>query len=409
MNAITATPPKTPAARTRRTRSVGRRALAVAAISALGLAGLSPDSQAAATTYGVTHLSAQLQGGNVTTSVTITASNPTVAQKLKVCVRNVKDWNLDYPGLINASVDTRGTTTTESKLFPLGTYTYWGCVKVADRWYDVGAKKTFTVAPSVEEPSSEPVSGTAPSPNAMPTASNKAGWKYSYGQDFTTAAPLGQFSKVYGSKWAGYTGIRNDTSRNGSYQPDKVLSVANGKLDMTLGYDAATGLNNVATPFPQPPAGVNGGSAEYLGMRTSIRFRSSNRMPGYKVAWMMWPASWNWDDGEIDFPEATLDEDNLWGFSHEAGTGHPEINALWAKAPASFHEGWHVATTEWKPGVSVEFFLDGVSIGKTTQHVPTKPMHWLLQTETGLSKTPPPQTSRGTISIDWLTVESYQP
>ena len=255
--------------------------------------------------------------------------------------------------------------------------------------------RTFAVVPEV-------VSTT------MPTATTKAGWAYSYGQDFTTPAPLGQFSSTYGKKWAGYYGTRNDTSRNGSYRPDKVLSVQNGKLDMALGYDAATNLYNVAAPFPQPPADVHGGSAEYLGMRSTIRFKSSNAMPGYKVAWMLWPSSWNWDDGEIDFPEASLDG-NIWGFSHQANTGSPQLNAMWAKSPATFFDGWHTATTEWVPGKSVELFLDGASIGKTTSHVATKPMHWTLQTETALSSTAPPKTTKGSISIDWLTVESYKP
>ena len=379
-------------------RSWFRRLAAVAAVSALGMAGLTPASQAA-TTFAVSALSASVHGSDVSASVTITASTATVAQRLKVCVRDARSAALDYVGLTDVAVGPAGTTYSATKAFPVGTYSYWGCVKHAEQWLFLGSPKTFTVVPKTT-----PTSLTS----AMPATSTLPGWAYSYGQDFSTPAPLGQFSKVYGSRWAGYVGVRNDTSRNGSYQPDKVLSVSDGMLNMAIGYDAATDRYNVAAPFPQPPAGVNNGSPEYLGMRTSIRFKSSNPMPGYKVAWMLWPASWNWNDGEIDFPEASLAGD-IWGFSHQANTGSPQVNALWARSPATFFDGWHTATTEWVPGKSVEFFLDGVSIGRTTAHVPTKPMHWALQTETALTATPPAKTTKGTISIDWLTVESYKP
>lgn len=385
------------------TRSTGRavrfssRVAAALGAASIVLAVLPAERTDAATGFTTTSLGAQVKGTSVAATVTIKASRATVVQKFKVCVRSSSGVNLDYPGKATISIKTgAGTSYAATKSFAVGNYTYWGCLKVGDVWRDVGARKSFVVKP-------------AGLPTTMPTRSTRKGWAYSYGQDFNKNAPLGQFSKIYGRHWAGYTGTRNDTSRNGSYRPDAVLSVADGKLDLALGYDAGTGHYNVAAPFPQPPAGVNGGSAEYRGMRSSVRFRSSGPMPGYKVAWMLWPSTWNWKDGEIDFPEADLDGP-IWGFSHQANTGNPHINAMWAQSGTTFHEGgWHVATTEWVPGKSVEFFLDGVSVGRTTRHVPTKPMHWTLQTETALRAAPPARTTRGHISIDWLTVESYAP
>jgi len=378
-----------------------RRAGLATAAPTLAVTGFAPVSQAATTTYSTANLVAEVRGNGVTASVAVTASSSVTAQKLNVCVRTSNGGNADFPPALDVALNPTGTHT-PTKTFPVGSYSYFGCVKVADVWQPVtGAPKSFTVTATTA-----PTTDT--SDGKMPTTSTKAGWAYSYGQDFTTPAPIGSFSRLYGKSWAGYVGVRNDTSRNGSYQPDKVLSVANGQLDMALGYEASTGQFNVASPFPTPPAGVNGGSIDYLGMRTSIRFTSSGPIPGYKTAWMLWPGSWNWNDGEIDFPEGPLDG-GIGGFAHQANTGNPQLNTLWMHSPNTFYDGWHTATTEWIPGKSVEFFLDGVSVGKTTSHVPTKPMHWALQTETKLGTTPPPTTSKGNIKIDWLTVESYKP
>jgi hypothetical protein len=381
----------------RRAGSWWRRIAAVAALATVGSAYLTPVSEAA-TTYTVTSLTAQVDDQAVSTSVTVAASTRTTASRFKVCVRDYKDTAMDFPGLVDAVLEPTGTTYSDTKTFGVGTYRYWACLKVGDQWSFLGTAKTFTVVPRTT-----PTSTTS----TMPTTSAQSAWEFSYGESFSTDVPLGQFSKVYGSRWAGYQGIRNDTSRNGSYQPDKVLSVKDGSLDMSLGYDAATGLYNVAAPAPQPPAGVNGGSPEYLGMRTSIRFKSSNAMPGYKTAWMLWPSSYRWVDGEIDFPESSLGGD-IWGFAHEADNGTPEQNSLWVHSPATYFDGWHTATTEWIPGKSIEMFLDGSSLGKTTTNVPTKPMHWTLQTETDLTTKAPAQSVKGHLLVDWLTVETYK-
>jgi hypothetical protein len=248
--------------------------------------------------------------------------------------------------------------------------------------------------------------GAGPSGIPMPTASTKAGWTYSYGQDFLTNAALGQFSKVYGSGWAGYDGVDDSTAKTGSYQPDTVLSVANGELDMYIHYDSSTGYYDVCAPLPQPPSNVNGGSAEYLGMRTTAVFKSTGQIPGYKTAWLYWPTSEVWNDGEIDFPEGELDG-TIGGFSHAADVNSPQTNTLAVSSQSTYWSGWHTAVTEWIPGTSVEFFLDGVSLGKTTTNVASKSMHWVLQTETDLSGALPAQSASGHVDIDWVTVEAY--
>jgi len=250
----------------------------------------------------------------------------------------------------------------------------------------------------------------------MPTTS-KVGdsrWAYSYGQDFNTASPLGNALSEYGPNWKGHVNVENDTSDWGSYQPAKSLSVENSMLQIRTFYEPSSGQFVCACPFPQPPAGVHGGSQEYLGMRYSIRYRGDGSGSGYKTAWLLWSGAdnWPWDYGEIDFPERSLNSSTVHGYSHRADVGRAGENALSAQVNAPLNE-WHTATTEWVPKTanqtgSVTFFMDGVQIGTTTSNVPSHTMHLQLQTETWLdTATRPPESSAWNLYLDWIVIESY--
>ena len=63
---------------------------------------------------------------------------------------------------------------------------------------------------------------------------------------------------------------------------------------------------------------------------------------------------------------------------------------------------------EWTPG-SLVFILDGTVIGTSTTHVPSAPMHWVLQTETQLSGGAPADSAAGHVQIDWVTAYTYAP
>jgi beta-glucanase (GH16 family) len=69
---------------------------------------------------------------------------------------------------------------------------------------------------------------------------------------------------------------------------------------------------------------------------------------------------------------------------------------------------WHTAVVEWAPS-SVKFYLDGKLIGTSTSRVPNTPMRWVIQTETNVSSTPPPQDAAGHVQIDWVAIWSYAP
>lgn len=64
--------------------------------------------------------------------------------------------------------------------------------------------------------------------------------------------------------------------------------------------------------------------------RYSVRFRA-DALPGYKVAWLLWPASDSWSEGEIDFPEGGL-ESTMWGFNH--CLNNPTVNCYWVDTHA---------------------------------------------------------------------------
>ena len=225
------------------------------------------------------------------------------------------------------------------------------------------------------------------------------GWHQIFADDFSTPAPLGSFASVYGSRWGGYDGMR-DTSGHGLYNSSKVVSVANGVLDMFL--HSENGQPLVAAPVALP----NGqwGGPQYG--RYSVRFKADSATPGYKIAFLLWPDSDRWNDGEVDYPEGQLNG-NFYAASLHVGspsTGNPTFDR--APIEGSFSSGWHTATTEVTPG-KVQWFLDGVSIGASTTATPSTPMHMVLQAETMDAGAPAPAASAiAHVDVDWVTIYS---
>ena len=134
-------------------------------------------------------------------------------------------------------------------------------------------------------------------------------------------------------------------------------------------------------------------------------------MPGYKIAFLLWPDSNNWADGEIDFPET--DEPaagkHLYAALHPIGShgvaGSPTVVPTSADAAGS---GWHTARIDWVPG-GVTYYLDGAKVVTLTKGVPTTPFHLVFQVESQLSSTPPPDSTAGHVQVDWVRIYRYQP
>ena len=88
------------------------------------------------------------------------------------------------------------------------------------------------------------------------------------------------------------------------------------------------------------------GGNDVLYGRYAVRWKA-DAIPGYKVAWLLWPDSEVWPrDGEIDFPEGNLDG-TVEGFMHrQNGTSGGDQDH--AGSAVRFGDGrWHTAVTEW--------------------------------------------------------------
>ena len=229
------------------------------------------------------------------------------------------------------------------------------------------------------------------------------GWRQTGAQDFDKPAKNGLVGEVYGQDMRGYSGF-SDTSGRGIYTPDSVLSVANGKLDYFL--HTAKGSPRVASVVPFGYTGQTYG-------RYSVRFKSDS-LQGYKIAFMLWPSSDKWEDGEVDWPEGGLDgkpyaNSAVRGSLDEFGMQFdPPARAF---APTGMRQ-WHVATTEWTPQ-GISWFWDGKLIGRTAlaNAVPITPMRWTLQAETdvGPGTSAPAPSTAGHLEIDWVVQYAYAP
>jgi Glycosyl hydrolases family 16 len=245
-------------------------------------------------------------------------------------------------------------------------------------------------------PPSAPASGASASGESIPVG-DLPGWRQIFTDDFNTPVALGSFPAAVSSKWSAYPNTAHDTSGNGVYHPEKVLSVSGGILNMFIHTEGGKAL--VAAPIPKLTPTAKYGQ---LYGRYAVRFRSE-ALPGYKTAWLLWPDSEVWPrDGEIDFPEANLD-DTIKGYVHHQGASSSSDQDRFTTSAR--YTSWHTATIEWTPG-KVVLILDGQIIGQTTTGVPNTPMHWVLQTETALDGGAPSASTQGNVQIDWVAAWS---
>jgi beta-glucanase (GH16 family) len=240
-------------------------------------------------------------------------------------------------------------------------------------------------------------SADAATSTGMPTGnvvSNGRTWVPVVSRSFNTPAPLGTFVSTYGAEFSGYSGF-GDTSNKGVYDPNRVLSAHDGYLDIYL--RTASGKPRVAAPMP------NGYKPQTYG-RYAVRFRTDT-LPGYKLAFLLWPTSNNWNEGEVDWPDGVA-AGKTYAASAIRGSmqyGQMSFEGPPHSAAPTMGTGWHVAVTEWTAG-HVRWYMDGKLIGQTsnTAGVPNTPMRWTLQTETNVDSTPVSSSVHGHIDVDWV-------
>lgn len=246
-------------------------------------------------------------------------------------------------------------------------------------------------------------------PSSMPTT-DLPGWNYLNGEDFNTDFAEGQFRTVMGTAWDQYNMFpaspQNDANNvpqyEGVYNMAKTGSVTNSVLRIRCWKEAGQPDAWVGAPTPW------GGIPQLYG-RYSMRLRTTpTTNEDYKTAWLLWPTTNNWNDGEIDFPEMDLGG-NIGGFSHDVN-GTPRNNILGYQGNIS-SQNWHVLTLEWLPN-RVTFIVDGNVVAQTTNSagIPYKPMRWVLQTETSLERPHNiPVGSTADVYLDWVAVWAYAP
>lgn len=340
---------------------------------------LPPTSASAATTFTQVELSATVSGTKVTATATIRASVTTTVTQYGICVRDAAGRNRDFPGKKQAAViSVQATTYTATQTLAAGRYTYYPCVQRAGSWSDVG-RKSFTVVSS----------GT--------TAAPASGWRRVYREDFTTDAALGQVAQTYGPELNGYHDGTPTTWRNGGcWYPSKTLSVHDGYLDTYL--HAESGLANGCTYLSSAPVPY-GWHRQVYGQFT-VRMRA-DALAGYKTAFLLWPESNVWGEGEINFPEANL-LDPATGAVHHLSPQDP--NGFTRVEAVATQTAWHDYTIQWLPG-HVRMLVDGVLLRDFTADIPSTPHYWVLQTETDFET--PGRAAAGHVLVDSVTVDDY--
>ncbi|OIH96513.1 glycoside hydrolase family 16 protein [Curtobacterium sp. MCBA15_001] len=233
-------------------------------------------------------------------------------------------------------------------------------------WHHSRPAPTPTPDPT---PSDDPTDDTAQADlTAAPSGS-------SFVEDFNAPALLGQVASLYDQAWQPYP-----DGTSGIYAPSKTVSVSNGVMNVALGGAGTAGT-----------FGSFAGAWGHVGGTFSVRAKAVGG-DGNGAAFMLWPSSNNWSDGEIDFPEGNFEESPS-GFQHSMvpgrGADREQIgtNVSW--------RDWHTYTVNWVPGKSVTYSVDGKVLQTVTHDVPTTPHRFMFQTGNW--------GDSGTLMIDWVS------
>jgi hypothetical protein len=210
----------------------------------------------------------------------------------------------------------------------------------------------------------------------------------------------GEFLTKYGPKWTAYPVGWRDTSKKGHYNPG-IISVTGGVMNMRLHTNSA-GQPQVCAPEPK----INGTTERNQRYgRYEVRMRA-DAVDGYQTAWLLWPKSerWPWD-GEIDFLEGDL-LGNIGAFMHrQNGTSGGDQDGYHSSAK---YTDWHTVALDWLPN-RCEFWVDGKSIGKSTNRIPNTPMRCVLPNRDRAEQHVPAKSAVANVQLDYIRVWRYVP
>jgi hypothetical protein len=238
----------------------------------------------------------------------------------------------------------------------------------------------------------------APVPNPLPPvpqAGDLPNLKLIFEDQFLIDCKEGEFLTKYGPKWTAYPVGWRDTSKKGHYNPG-IISVTGGVMNMRLHTNSA-GQPQVCAPEPK----INGTTERNQRYgRYEVRMRA-DAVDGYKTAWLLWPKSerWPWD-GEIDFLEGDL-LGNIGAFMHrQNGTSGGDQDGYHSSAK---YTDWHTVALDWLPN-RCEFWVDGKSIGKSTNRIPNTPMRCVLPNRDRAEQHVPAKSAVANVQLDYIRV-----
>jgi hypothetical protein len=226
-----------------------------------------------------------------------------------------------------------------------------------------------------------------------------AGYTRAFTGDFDTPASPGQFDSVYGSEFGEYTGC---CSTNGftQYNPGIVLFVQNGSLYYDL--HSLNGQSYAAAPQPWDEE-----SFLYGQYGISLRLDSSTG-PGYKIAFLLWPANGQWTN-EVDFPEVNPDFNApVRAVSLDTTTdGGAHVFSGTLDTGTYLTDGkYHVFLLTWTP-TSMIASIDGHVVESFPANaIPHQPMRLSLQAEGWINQGPVPATTTDILQVRWVYINT---
>jgi hypothetical protein len=228
-----------------------------------------------------------------------------------------------------------------------------------------------------------PLGGGSAANAGTPAPSSSVGpFKETFVQNFSTdASAYGQFAQTYANSWQPYA-----DGTSGIYWSSSQVSAHDGLMDVSL-----DGSHGAAGTF-----GTTSGAYSHTGGMFSVRAKATGGV-GNGAAFMLWPSSNVWSDGEIDYPESNFEASPM--LHQHSMTPGQEANNTALSTGVSWRN-WHTYSVQWIPGRSVTYLLDGKVIDTITHDVPTTPHRYMFQVGNW--------GATGHLFIDWVATYDYE-
>ncbi|WP_083404902.1 MULTISPECIES: glycoside hydrolase family 16 protein [unclassified Curtobacterium] len=206
-------------------------------------------------------------------------------------------------------------------------------------------------------------------------------FRQTFVEDFSTAAAAnGPFASRYAKAWQPYP-----DGTGGMYWAGSQVSAHDGFMDVAL-----DGRHGAAGTFGTPS-----GAWSHVGGKFTVRAKATGGT-GNGAAFMLWPSSDVWSDGEIDYPESNFEGSPM--LHQHSMTPGQEANATSMSTGVTWRS-WHVYSVEWIPGRSVRYLLDGKVVTTVTSNVPTTAHRYMFQVGNW--------GAAGHLDIDWVSTYRY--